>query len=84
MYSLVSIVEVAFRVLDFLIIARVILSWVRIDSNSPIIRFIYESTEPILAPIRRLMPRTMMIDFSPLLAIVILQVVETLVIRLLL
>ncbi|MBZ4687017.1 MAG: YggT family protein [Clostridia bacterium] len=84
MYNLIAIVQVAFRVLDFLIIARVILSWVRVDGDNPVIRFIYESTEPILAPIRRLMPGHMMIDFSPLIAILILEMVEKLVIGLLL
>jgi YggT family protein len=84
LYDLVRIIEVAFRVLELLIIARVILSWIRIGYENPIVRFIYEITEPILAPIRKLMPGNIMIDFSPLIAILILQLIEMLVFSLLL
>ncbi len=80
--GLVQIIEVAFRVLELLIIARVLLSWIRIGYENPIVRFIYETTEPILAPIRKMMPGNMMIDFSPLIAILILQLIEMLVFNL--
>ena len=58
------------------IFARVILSWFPASVNNPIVIFIYAVTEPILAPIRRGMPRFGMIDLSPmvaLLAIVFIQ-----------
>lgn len=77
MQFLETIIRVALEVLDWLIIARVLLSWVSHDPRNPVIRFVYETTEPILAPIRRMMPRTSMpIDFSPLVAILLLQLIK--------
>ncbi|MDN5345291.1 MAG: YggT family protein, partial [Clostridia bacterium] len=55
--------------------------WFPHDPYHPIMRFIYEITEPVLAPFRRLMPRTSIpIDFSPLIAVLVLQLVERLLI----
>jgi len=49
-----------------LILGRVLLSWVNPRFEGPIARFLYDTTEPLLAPIRRLLPQSGMIDFSPL------------------
>lgn len=84
--DIISIVRTAFSVLTWLIIARVILSWIRLDPSNPIVNFIYEFTEPILAPFRRIMPKAggLPIDFSPILAFLVIRLVEGLVISLLL
>jgi len=59
-------------VLVLLIFARAILSWFpSIDSRNPLVDILVQVTEPILAPIRSLMPRTV-IDFSPMIASLIL------------
>lgn len=50
------------------IFIRVIMSWTRMDPSNPIYGVISEITEPILAPIRSIMPRMGMIDLSPMLA----------------
>ena len=50
------------------IFLRVIFSWIGFDPDNPIYGFVHEVTEPILAPIRRLMPRMGMIDLSPMVA----------------
>jgi YggT family protein len=47
---------------------RVIFSWVGVGPDSPIYGFVHEITEPILAPIRQIVPRIGMIDLSPMLA----------------
>jgi YggT family protein len=55
-------------VLVLLIFARAILSWFpSIDTRNPLVDILFQVTEPILAPIRSLMPRTV-IDFSPMIA----------------
>lgn len=54
----------------FLIIAMVILSWFGQKLRHPIIPLIYQLTEPVLAPIRKIIPAIAGIDLSPLLAIV--------------
>lgn len=81
----IFLVRTAFEVLNWLIIIRVLLSWFRHDPYHPVMRFIYEITEPVLAPFRRLLPARsgMPIDFSPFIAILVLQLVERLVLDLL-
>lgn len=84
MYFLIDIVDIIFDVMYWLVIIRVILSWVRHDPYSPIFRFIYEVTELVLAPVRRLIPmRGMAVDFSPIIAIILLQLIKSIVIDLL-
>ncbi|PKM90989.1 MAG: YggT family protein [Firmicutes bacterium HGW-Firmicutes-12] len=83
MYRFIPYIRIAFDVYYWLIIIRVVLSWVPHDPYKSIFRFIYEVTEPALAPFRKLMGRKMMIDFSPLFALLVLQVLEMLVLNLL-
>ncbi len=62
---------------ELVIFARVILSWVNADPYNPIVRFIYNITEPVLAPIRQLLPTERIgIDFSPFIIILIIQLIQ--------
>jgi YggT family protein len=65
----------------FLIVlfARVILSWIRVPSNQ-IVSLIYQMTEPILRPIRRRLPLTWGIDFSPMIVFLLLIVIRIVVV----
>jgi YggT family protein len=78
------IIDYLLTAYTWIIIAQAILSWVRPDPYSPIVRFLYSVTEPVLRPIRSRMPAGLGgFDFSPMvviLAIVFLQhfVVDTL------
>jgi YggT family protein len=58
--------------LELLILARVILSWVDPAGRGPIASWVVSATEPILAPIRRMLPRTGMLDLSPFIVILVL------------
>lgn len=60
------------NVLILAIIARALLSWFNMDPRSPLIQALNSVTEPILEPIRRIMPRLGMIDLSPMVAIFLL------------
>jgi YggT family protein len=55
----------------WVIIARALISWVNPDPWNPIVQFLDRVTEPVLAPIRRLMGWRMGIDLSPIIAILI-------------
>ncbi|MDX1413053.1 MAG: YggT family protein [Candidatus Promineifilaceae bacterium] len=70
MFLLISIINAVYYILLILIFARFILSWVRPDPYhptwGPITRFVFQATEPLLAPIRRLLPATGGLDFSPM------------------
>ncbi|MEG6616460.1 YggT family protein [Peptococcaceae bacterium 1198_IL3148] len=69
-------VEVAFEVYKFILIARIILSFVRHNPYSPVIKFIYELSEPYLGFFRRFIPPVGMIDFSPIAAFFVLSIIE--------
>lgn len=62
-------------ILTIAIIARALLSWFNPDPRSPLMQALNTVTEPILDPIRRLMPR-MGIDLSPIVAIVLLSIIS--------
>jgi YggT family protein len=62
-----------------LVIGRVLLSWINPRFEGPVGRFLYETTEPLLAPIRRFLPTTGMIDWSPLVLMLLLSVLVRLV-----
>ena len=53
----------------YIVIARALLSWVNPDPRNPIMRFLYNATEPLLYRVRRVLPFLGGIDFSPLVVI---------------
>lgn len=71
----------ALEVLKWLIVARCLLSFVRHNPYQPVIKFIYDVTEPVMAPFRRLVPAAGGIDFSPILVFFIIQIVQSFVIQ---
>lgn len=73
---LIDIIQFAVNVFTLLIIAGALISWFQPDSNHPVVRFLSRVTEPILSPIRRLLPPMGGMDFSPLIAIVGIQILE--------
>jgi YggT family protein len=54
----------------YIVIARALISWVNPDPRNPIVRFLYNATEPLLSRVRRAMPYVGGIDFSPLIVII--------------
>lgn len=70
------------QVLTIAIVIRAILSWFPAMSHNALTAFLFQITEPILAPLRRIIPRPGMIDLSPLAAIIILQVISQIVVSL--
>ncbi|MBC7235757.1 MAG: YggT family protein [Chloroflexi bacterium] len=71
------------RILDLAILARIVLSWIPINRSNAVVILIYEITEPILAPIRRLIPPLGGLDLSPMIAIILIQVAERVLLALL-
>jgi YggT family protein len=70
---LVQFVYLLFEVLSLAILGRVLLTWVDPTGNMRITQILREITEPILAPIRSLLPSMPMFDFSPIIAMLLLQ-----------
>ena len=78
--ALLAAVNILFQLAALAILARVLLSWlpmagVRIDPYHPLIRLLYQITDPILDPIRRFATFGMM-DLSPIVALILLEIVR--------
>ncbi|MGE5391001.1 MAG: YggT family protein [Deltaproteobacteria bacterium] len=67
----------ALEVLKWLVVARCLLSFIRHDPYQPIIKFIYDITEPVMAPFRRLIPAAGPIDVSPIVLFFAIQILQS-------
>jgi len=67
------LVQLFVQLYSLVILARVLMSWVNIDPYSPLARTIFDLTEPVLQPIRNALPPAGGLDFSPIIAIILLQ-----------
>lgn len=61
------------------VVLRSLMSWFPIDQSSPLVQMLHRVTEPLIEPIRRVMPNTGMMDLSPMMAIVAIIVMRQLV-----
>ncbi len=67
------------QVLTLGIIARSLMSWFPNALHSPVGRFIFQATEPVLSPLRRIIPSIGMIDITPMVAVIVLQILAAVV-----
>ncbi|GJL65572.1 MAG: YggT family protein [Nitrospirales bacterium] len=65
----------------YILIARALISWVNPDPYNPIVQFLSRATEPVLFAIRRRLGYGMTIDFSPIIAILIIMFLQYAVVR---
>lgn len=63
--------------LQWLVIIAAVISWVNPDPRNPIVRFLYNATEPLLSRVRRAVPYLGGIDFSPLVVIIGIYVLQS-------
>ncbi|EKD92881.1 MAG: hypothetical protein ACD_28C00316G0009 [uncultured bacterium] len=80
---LYQFVEIFFQLLDIAIVARILLSWFEVKSRGRLIQIIMETTDPIFRVARQITPRTGMVDFSPLVALIGLDFIQYVIIRIL-
>jgi YggT family protein len=78
-----QLVNFAFSAFELLILARVLVSWINADRYNPVVQFIYRVTEPILAPVRRILPPMGMMDFSPIVVIIAALIIKQIILQLL-
>lgn len=81
LYFVGTFIQVLFQVLIFAILIRALISWFPIAPDSPIIRILDDVTEPILAPLRKVVPRLGMMDITPIVAMVALQILESMLLQ---
>jgi YggT family protein len=78
--TLITLINVLQQILVLLVIISVILSYF-MDPYHPVRRGVDRIVEPLLIPIRRIVPLVGMLDFSPLVLIILIQVISGLLVR---
>ena len=58
---------------SLVILAAVVMSWVRVDLRNPLARMVYNLSEPVLAPLRQVLPAMGGLDFSPMVVLLALR-----------
>ena len=75
--ALAQVVSILFTSMYWLILIRALLSWVSPDPGNPIVQLLHQVTEPVLDPLRRLIPTWRIgIDLSPFIAFLLLLLLE--------
>ena len=69
-------------ILTWSVVARALIGWLPIDQSSTVYQVLFRITEPVIDPIRRVLPNTGMLDLSPLAAILVLIVLQQMVVQL--
>ena len=78
--QILGIFSYILTIYGYVIVARVVISWVNADPYNPIVRFIYDITEPVLGRIRRYIPMSVGgIDFSPILVVLGVWVIQVII-----
>ena len=76
-FLLFQVIDMVFNLLQIIIIVRVVLSWVSHNPSNQFIQIIYQVSEPILKPIREILPITGMgFDLSPIVAFFLLGLLK--------
>lgn len=81
---LINFVNLFFQILQLAILVRIILSWFRVDPYNPFMQILYQITEPVLEPFRRVIPPIGMIDITPIVALLVLRLVQRIIVTMLL
>lgn len=71
---MIALISMFLNLYSLVILARVLMSWVQVDPDSPLARTLIDLTEPVLGPIRNALSPAAGLDFSPIIAIVLLNV----------
>jgi len=75
-WSALGVVGLLVNVYFFALLATIILSWVAPGSNNPAVYLLYQITEPVMAPFRKVLPAMGGMDFSPILVFILINVVQ--------
>jgi YggT family protein len=77
-FAIVEFIGWLLSLYSWIIIAAALMSWVSPDPRNPIVMFLRQVTEPVLMPVRRMLPpwKTGGLDLSPLIVLLVIQFVE--------
>jgi YggT family protein len=81
--ALANILEIVLTISYWLILIRALISWVNPDPHNQIVEFLYKATEPILDPIRKLLPFSLRfgIDVSPIIAFLVIIFLKSFIVN---
>jgi len=79
--AIARIIDMAFNIYFFIVIARALISWVNPDPYNPIVRFLHSATDPVLYRLRRVLPflHAGAFDFSPIVLLILLSLAQQLI-----
>jgi YggT family protein len=75
-WSVLGVISLLVNIYFFALLAMIILSWVAPGGNNPAIYLLYQITEPVMAPLRKLLPPMGGLDFSPILVFVLINIIQ--------
>ena len=83
-YLVYRTISIVFTIIEFAVLARVIISWIPVQKDNKLITFLYQVTEPILAPIRNMVERSsfgknLMFDVSPIIAFLLIGLIRNII-----
>lgn len=77
MTMVISLLMWALQIYSFILVARALMTWIpNLDYSNPIVRFLINITEPVLRPVRQMLPANSGMDFSPLIVLVGLMLIR--------
>jgi YggT family protein len=79
LWSAIGILGLLLKIYFFALLASIILSWISPGGSNPAVYLLYQITEPVMAPVRKLLPPTGGLDFSPILVFIGINVLEIVV-----
>ncbi len=79
--ALAQLLRMVFQIYTLILIVRVLITWVNPDPFNPVVQFLARVTDPVLEPLRRVIPSIGPFDLSPLVALLLLQALQHFLIR---
>lgn len=77
MSGIFELLATIIQLYTLVLLARILMSWIpNLDRYNPIVQFLYQITEPVLEPARRLIPSIGMIDISPIVVFIVLGILQ--------
>ncbi|MBF0310634.1 MAG: YggT family protein [Magnetococcales bacterium] len=80
--SIATILNFVLELLSWMVVIRVLLSWVNPDPYNPLVQFLVRTTDPLLRPLQRLLPTLGGLDFSPIVALLLLALAKRILVAL--
>ncbi|MBI3615520.1 MAG: YggT family protein [Candidatus Omnitrophica bacterium] len=79
--ALAQLVNATLTIYTWVLIIRVLISWVSPDPFNPVVQFLQRATDPVLEPLRRLIPSIGFLDITPIVALLLLQAIQHFLVR---